>query len=102
MAGAPKANVAWIDAHLEIYARWQHTAAATPPPPSTSTAQATMSAAKARAEARRKAILARGGDRLARITSSARGEEGATYMHDGPSYCIPSLIPLQLTNVHSN
>ncbi|KAL1952391.1 hypothetical protein VTO73DRAFT_1540 [Trametes versicolor] len=43
-----------------------------------------MSAAKARAEARRKAILARGGDRLARITSSARGEEGATYMHDDP------------------
>ncbi|KAI0358872.1 hypothetical protein OH77DRAFT_1113012 [Trametes cingulata] len=35
-------------------------------------------------EARRKAILARGGDRLARITSSARGEEGATYMHDDP------------------
>lgn len=53
-----------------------------------------MSAAKARAEARRKAILARGGDRLARITSSARGEEGATYMHDGPFYCIPPLIPL--------
>ncbi|KAI0369861.1 hypothetical protein BV20DRAFT_995869 [Pilatotrama ljubarskyi] len=43
-----------------------------------------MSDAKARAEARRKAILARGGDRLARITSSARGEEGATYMHDDP------------------
>ncbi|KAI0761161.1 hypothetical protein BD413DRAFT_591879 [Trametes elegans] len=43
-----------------------------------------MSDAKARAEARRKAILARGGDRLARITSSARGDEGATYMHDDP------------------
>ncbi|KAI0641087.1 hypothetical protein C8Q79DRAFT_991594 [Trametes meyenii] len=43
-----------------------------------------MSDARARAEARRKAILARGGDRLARITSSARGDEGATYMHDDP------------------
>ncbi|KAH9850581.1 hypothetical protein C2E23DRAFT_869807 [Lenzites betulinus] len=43
-----------------------------------------MSDPKARAEARRKAILARGGDRLARITSSARGDEGATYMHDDP------------------
>ncbi|KAI0762475.1 hypothetical protein C8Q74DRAFT_1371505 [Fomes fomentarius] len=41
-----------------------------------------MSDAKARAEARRKAILARGGDRLARITTSARGEEGASYMRD--------------------
>ncbi|KAH6917730.1 hypothetical protein BKA70DRAFT_1395396 [Coprinopsis sp. MPI-PUGE-AT-0042] len=34
-----------------------------------------MSAA-ARAEARRKAILSRGGDRLAKLTTSARGEEG--------------------------
>ncbi|RPD70841.1 hypothetical protein L226DRAFT_562663 [Lentinus tigrinus ALCF2SS1-7] len=47
-----------------------------------------MADAKARAEARRKAILARGGDRLARITTSARGEEGASYMHDAPS--LPS------------
>ncbi|KAH9891202.1 hypothetical protein C8Q73DRAFT_792635 [Cubamyces lactineus] len=43
-----------------------------------------MSDAKARAEARRKAILARGGDRLARITTSGRGEEGATYLHNDP------------------
>ena len=50
-----------------------------------------MADAKARAEARRKAILARGGDRLARITTSARGEDGAAYMHDRPS---PSLLPL--------
>ncbi|GBE78578.1 hypothetical protein BKA93DRAFT_902562 [Sparassis latifolia] len=42
-----------------------------------------MSAA-ARAEARRKAILARGGDRLAKLTSSARGEEAPAYMHDDP------------------
>ncbi|RDX51570.1 hypothetical protein OH76DRAFT_1435579 [Lentinus brumalis] len=47
-----------------------------------------MADAKARAEARRKAILARGGDRLARITTSARGEEGASYMHDAPA--VPS------------
>ena len=44
-----------------------------------------MADAKARAEARRKAILARGGDRLARITTSARGEDGAAYMKDGTS-----------------
>ncbi|OSX67952.1 hypothetical protein POSPLADRAFT_1043129 [Postia placenta MAD-698-R-SB12] len=42
-----------------------------------------MSAA-ARAEARRKAILSRGGDRLARLTSSARGEDASAYMHDDP------------------
>ncbi len=47
-----------------------------------------MADAKARAEARRKAILARGGDRLARITTSARGEEGASYMHDGTSWSM--------------
>ncbi|PIL30776.1 hypothetical protein GSI_06944 [Ganoderma sinense ZZ0214-1] len=39
--------------------------------------------AKARAEARRKAILARGSDRLSRITTSGRGEDGAAYMKDG-------------------
>ncbi|CCM06486.1 uncharacterized protein FIBRA_08755 [Fibroporia radiculosa] len=42
-----------------------------------------MSAA-ARAEARRKAILSRGGDRLAKLTSSARGEDAPAYMHDDP------------------
>lgn len=42
-----------------------------------------MSSAAARAEARRKAILARGGDRLAKLTSSARGEDASTYLHDG-------------------
>ncbi|TFK38663.1 hypothetical protein BDQ12DRAFT_735333 [Crucibulum laeve] len=41
-----------------------------------------MSAA-ARAEARRKAILARGTDRLAKLTTSARGDDPA-YMHDDP------------------
>ena len=41
-----------------------------------------MSAA-ARAEARRKAILSRGGDRLAKLTTSARGEDAPAYLHDG-------------------
>ncbi|TFK71729.1 hypothetical protein BDN72DRAFT_837308 [Pluteus cervinus] len=40
-----------------------------------------MSAA-ARAEARRKAILARGGDRLAKLTTSARGEDAPAYMSE--------------------
>jgi hypothetical protein len=43
----------------------------------------TMSAA-ARAEARRKAILSRGTDRLAKLTTSARGEDAPAYLHDGP------------------
>ncbi|KIJ98268.1 hypothetical protein K443DRAFT_104236 [Laccaria amethystina LaAM-08-1] len=42
-----------------------------------------MSAA-ARAEARRKAILSRGTDRLAKLTTSARGEDAPAYMHDDP------------------
>ncbi|KAF8170365.1 hypothetical protein BJ912DRAFT_149475 [Pholiota molesta] len=46
-----------------------------------------MSAA-ARAEARRKAILSRGGDRLAKLTTSARGHEGP-YLHDDPP--VPNL-----------
>ncbi|KAF8639399.1 hypothetical protein AX17_001524 [Amanita inopinata Kibby_2008] len=40
-----------------------------------------MSTAAARAEARRKAILSRGSDRLAKLTTTARGED-ATYLHD--------------------
>ncbi|KAH7910017.1 hypothetical protein BJ138DRAFT_1173400 [Hygrophoropsis aurantiaca] len=40
-----------------------------------------MSAA-ARAEARRKAILARGNDRLAKLTTSARGEDAPAFIHD--------------------
>jgi len=39
-----------------------------------------MSTAQARAEARRKAILSRGTDRLSKLTSSARGED-ATYIN---------------------
>jgi hypothetical protein len=41
-----------------------------------------MSTAAAKAEARRKAILARGNDRLAKLTTSARGEDAA-FVHDG-------------------
>jgi hypothetical protein len=41
-----------------------------------------MSAAS-RAEARRQAILSRGSDRLAKLTTSARGENAPAYMHDG-------------------
>ncbi|KAK2459756.1 hypothetical protein APHAL10511_008188 [Amanita phalloides] len=40
-----------------------------------------MSTAAERAEARRRAILSRGSDRLAKLTTSARGEDAA-YLHD--------------------
>lgn len=42
-----------------------------------------MSSAAARAEARRKAILSRGTDRLSKLTSSARGEDNPVYLHNG-------------------
>jgi len=41
-----------------------------------------MSTASARAEARRKAILSRGSDRLAKLTTSARGEDSPVYTSD--------------------
>jgi GET complex subunit GET2 len=41
-----------------------------------------MSSPTTRAEARRRAILARGGDRLAKLTTSARGEDAPAYMPD--------------------
>ncbi|KAG6820135.1 hypothetical protein H0H93_005010 [Arthromyces matolae] len=44
--------------------------------------------ASARAEARRKAILSRGSDRLAKLTTSARGDDPA-YMHPDPP--LPTL-----------
>jgi hypothetical protein len=49
-------------------------------------------AAAARSEARRRAILARGNDRLAKLTASARGEDATTYMHDGDVDCTTSTI----------
>ena len=42
-----------------------------------------MSSAAAKAEARRKAILARGSDRLSKLTSSARGEDNPVYANIG-------------------
>lgn len=45
----------------------------------------TMSTATARAEARRKALLNRGADRLAKLTTSARGEDAPAYQHAGTS-----------------
>jgi len=45
--------------------------------------------AAARAEARRKAILARGRDRLAKLTTSARGEDHPAYSHVDPP--VPSV-----------
>ena len=43
--------------------------------------------AAARAAARRQAILNSRGDRLAKLTSSARGEDpGGVYAHDGESH----------------
>ena len=46
-------------------------------------------AAAARAEARRKAILAKGTDRLAQLSTVARGEDGgAPHLHDGELDCI--------------
>lgn len=49
-------------------------------------------AAKARAEARKKAILAGRTNRLAKLTSTARGEEAAAaFIRDGTSsYTYPS------------
>ncbi|KAF9482389.1 hypothetical protein BDN70DRAFT_991181 [Pholiota conissans] len=54
-----------------------------------------MSAA-ARAEARRKAILSRGGDRLAKLTTSARGEDAPAYLHDDPP--VPNLPSTSTSN----
>ncbi|ETW87757.1 hypothetical protein HETIRDRAFT_438103, partial [Heterobasidion irregulare TC 32-1] len=48
-----------------------------------------MSTATARAEARRKAILNRGADRLSKLTTSARGEDAPAFVHDDPP--LPSL-----------
>lgn len=39
--------------------------------------------ATARAEARRKAILGRGTDRLSKLTTTARGEDAPAYLNAG-------------------
>ncbi|KAJ6498175.1 hypothetical protein C8R47DRAFT_1010064 [Mycena vitilis] len=54
-----------------------------------------MSAA-ARAEARRKAILSRGTDRLAKLTTSGRGEDAAYAPDDPPLPTFPSVAPTNL------
>lgn len=50
-----------------------------------------MSSAAAKAEARRKAILSRGSDRLSKLTSSARGEDNPVYMNNGKCYELPPI-----------
>lgn len=50
-----------------------------------------MSSAAAKAEARRKAILSRGSDRLSKLTSSARGEDNPVYMNNGKFYELPPI-----------
>ncbi|KAJ7579025.1 hypothetical protein C8J56DRAFT_334841 [Mycena floridula] len=52
-----------------------------------------MPSPSARAEARRKAILSRGSDRLAKLTTSARGEEGLTYTRSNDFARAPSEEP---------
>lgn len=48
-----------------------------------------MSSAKERSEARRKALLNRGNDRLRKLTSSARGEDAPQFAHDDPPLTVP-------------
>lgn len=53
-----------------------------------------MSTAAARAEARRKAILSRGTDRLAKLTTSARGEDAPILLPDGALSPITANPPI--------
>ncbi|GJE99758.1 hypothetical protein PsYK624_160290 [Phanerochaete sordida] len=55
-----------------------------------------MSTAAAKAEARRKAILNRGADRLAKLTTSARGEDSPVYSSPDPPLAP---LPTHSTNV---
>jgi len=48
-----------------------------------------MSSPKERSEARRKALLSRGNDRLKKLTSSARGEDAPQFLHDDPPLVAP-------------
>jgi hypothetical protein len=45
-----------------------------------------MSTAAEKAEARRRAILSRGNDRLSKLTTTARGEDGKAYVNVGTSH----------------
>lgn len=51
-----------------------------------------MSSPAARAEARKKAILGRSGDRLAKLTTSARGEDAPAYVRSGELICTALLF----------
>lgn len=91
--------VARVGRCLWLLSGGSYTSPARPPTAAFATHH-TMSSAAARAEARRKAILARGGDRLAKLTSSARGEDASTYLHDGTyniagSVASPCLMSLR-------
>lgn len=46
-----------------------------------------MASAAERTEARRRAILSRGSDRLNKLTSSARGEGHPAYVNNGTVMC---------------
>lgn len=50
--------------------------------------------ATARAEARRKAILSRGSDRLNKLTTTARGEDAPQFVHDGAYFDLGSSFVL--------
>lgn len=54
----------------------------------------TIMSAAAKAEARRKAILSRGSDRLSKLTTSARGDDAAQFVHTGKplGYISPSIF----------
>jgi len=53
-----------------------------------------MSSPRERSEARRKALLTRGNDRLKKLTNSARGEDAPQFVHDDPPLAVPS-VPLR-------
>ena len=55
-----------------------------------------MSAA-AKAEARRKAILSRGSDRLSKLTSSARGDDAPQFVQAGEPEAPLALPPTRNT-----
>jgi len=48
-----------------------------------------MSSPRERSEARRKALLDRGTDRLKKLTSSARGEDAPQFAHEDPPLVVP-------------
>jgi hypothetical protein len=51
--------------------------------------ESSMSSPKERSEARKKALLSRGSDRLKKLTNSARGEDAPQFLHDDPPLVAP-------------